>query len=422
KFSARTLNKKLGIMKDSSNIDVVEALYDPQTDMLLTDSIKICTCDYIDGINTNSVISVGRLQYLYTDFKYTVGAYFGDPNGFASLFSEVNEFDINGGGVFDASAYIQVVNSSQFNMSGSFISDLSGFVTISDINKTLEYALDGNVFRNRFPNSKKLNYGVVDGFIAGDLIFIPEGFTITLSLDIQAETILDAYSGGISWYKKNTELMLGDGSIVQSSKSAITDLSAMMAQLREVVQLISKQVVTTGNISKLNGTLDNVYHLSAGLCSVEGTSPGMGPVGIVQTLAKTKIRAEAEIVPVTNTSDFASYDAYFDSTIGANFIRTGISGSRGSKQPVLNVQYGTHLWTQTAARVGYIENNLGAGIDYRPIPKAKVSVEVYNIDYPQVTLKVKYAISDNLGMVVNVKKNPMTFDYDNVGFGFSLSN
>lgn len=209
KFSARTLNKKLGIMKDSSNIDVVEALYDPQTDMLLTDSIKICTCDYIDGINTGSVISVGRLQYLYTDFKYTVGAYFGDPNGFASLFSQVNEFDINGGGVFDASAYIQVVNSSQFNMAGSFISDLSGFVTISDINKTLEYALDGNVFRNRFPNAKKLNYGVVDGFIAGDLIFIPEGFTITLSLDIQAETILpinnigpsnlDAITNTINW-------------------------------------------------------------------------------------------------------------------------------------------------------------------------------------------------------------------------------
>jgi len=222
--------------------------------------------------------------------------------------------------------------------------------------------------------------------------------------------------------KKNTELMLGDGSIAQSSKSAITDLSAMAAQLREVVQLMSKQVVTTGNISKLNGTLDNVYDLSAGLRSVAGTSPGMGPVGMLQTLAKTTIRAEAEIVPVAKTSDLASYDGYFDSTIGANFIRTGISGTRGSTQPVLNVQYGTHLGTQTAARVGYIENNLGAGIDYRPIPKAKVSVEVYNIDRPQVTLKGKYAISENLGMVVNVKKNPITSDYDNVGFGFSVSN
>ena len=209
KFSSRTLNTKLSIMKDSSNIDVVEALYDPQTDLLLTDSINVCTCDFIDGINTQSVISVGQLQYLYSDFMYTVGAYFGDPNGFSSLFALVNDFDINNGGIFDASAFIQVVNSSQFNIQGSFISDLSGQVTISDINKTLRYALDGNVFQNRFPNAKKLNYGVVDGFIAGDLIFIPEGFTITLSLNIQQESILpinnigptnlDAISQVINW-------------------------------------------------------------------------------------------------------------------------------------------------------------------------------------------------------------------------------
>lgn len=190
KFSARTLNTKLSIMKDSANIDVVEALYDPQTDLLLTDSINLCTCDFIDGINTQSVISVGQLKYLYSDFIYTVGAYFGDPNGFSSLFSLVNEFDINSGGIFDASAFIQVVNSAQFTMQGSFVSDLSGQVNISDINKTLRYALDGNVFRNRFPSENKLNYGVVDGFIVGDLIFIPEGFTITLSIDIQQENIL----------------------------------------------------------------------------------------------------------------------------------------------------------------------------------------------------------------------------------------
>jgi len=198
KFSARTLNTKLGIMKDSANVSVVEALYDPTTDLLLTDNVKICTCDYIDGINPDSVISVGMLQYLYSDFKYTVGAYFGDPDGFASLFSLVNEFDINNGGIFDANAYIQVVNSSQFNMSGSFISDLSGFVTLSNINENLKFVVDSNTFQNRFPNENKLNYGVIDGFVAGDLIFIPQGFTITLSLDIQAESLLPVNNIGPS--------------------------------------------------------------------------------------------------------------------------------------------------------------------------------------------------------------------------------
>jgi len=209
RFSARTLNKKLSIMKDSSNIDVVEALYDPHTDLLSIDTVKICGCDLTDGINANSVISVGMLQYLYSDFKQAVGAYFGDPDGFASLFSQASDFDINNGGVFDASAFVQVINSSQFSMEGSFVSDLSGHVAIENINETLKYVVDSNIFQNRFPNANKTNYGVVDGFMAGDLIFIPKGFTITLSLDIQAESILpinnigpsnlDAFSNIINW-------------------------------------------------------------------------------------------------------------------------------------------------------------------------------------------------------------------------------
>ena len=187
-FSARTLNKKIGILKDSSNSRVIEAWFDNITQTLYHDNLKVCTCDFIDGINTDSVLSVGRLKQLYTDFKYCVGYYFGDPGGFSSLFSNVTEFDINNGGVFDASAYIQVVNSSTFTMTGSFVSDLSGHITVSDINKTLQYAVDSNLFRNRYPTDK--NYGIVDGFIAGDLIFIPDGFTISLSVDIEAETIL----------------------------------------------------------------------------------------------------------------------------------------------------------------------------------------------------------------------------------------
>lgn len=222
-FSARTLNTKLGIMKDASNINVVEALFDISSDTLINDKISISTCDYINGINTRSVISVGRLEFLYSDFEYTVKSYFGDPGAFASLFSNANTFDINNG-IFDASAYIQVVNSSQFTMTGSFVSDLSGVITISDINRVLRNAVDGDVFKNRNPipvggalsiNGNKPNYGMVDGFIAGDLIFIPEGFTITLTLDIQPETLpptnnigprfLSDISNQINWTKNHVK-------------------------------------------------------------------------------------------------------------------------------------------------------------------------------------------------------------------------
>ena len=131
KFSARTINKKLSILKDANNFNTVQAWYDTFTDTLHDDSINICTCDFIDGVNTESIISVGKLSTLYFDFKSCVASYFGDPGGFASLFAYEQEFQINGG-VFDASAYIQTINKSKFNINGSFVSDLSGHITVND--------------------------------------------------------------------------------------------------------------------------------------------------------------------------------------------------------------------------------------------------------------------------------------------------
>jgi len=183
-FSARTLNSKLSIIKDSTNTRTVQAWYDNITDKLHYDSVKLCSCEFVNGINLNSIVSVGKLHNLYTDFQSCVLEYFGDPGGFASIFAGDQDFQVNGG-VFDASALIQVLNSSTFNMQGSFVSDLSGDIVVNDINKHLEFVVDSNIFNNRNPSVH--NWGVVDGFVAGDLVFVPTGFTITLSLDIETE-------------------------------------------------------------------------------------------------------------------------------------------------------------------------------------------------------------------------------------------
>jgi photosystem II stability/assembly factor-like uncharacterized protein len=224
KFSARTLNTKVGILKDASNFNVVQAWFDPMTESHHYDKVKICACEFVDGLATDSVITVGRMRAIYNDFKYTVGSYFGDPGGFASLFAYETEFDINNGGVFDASAFIQVVNSSTFSMSGSFVSNLSGDVVISDINKTLQYAVDANIFRNRSPAIR--NYGVIDGFVAGDLVFIPEGFTITLSIDIQAETLLPINNVGPSFlYAIRDKLNWTQGYVKRTTTWSTTNIT-----------------------------------------------------------------------------------------------------------------------------------------------------------------------------------------------------
>ena len=196
RFSARALNREISIIKDASNLNTVQAWIDPITDTLHYDNLKLCACDFINGINTESVISVGKLSTLYTDFQTCVSTYFGDPGGFAWLFTGHQELNVNDG-VFDASAYIQVVNSSKFTMEGSFVSDLSGEVSITNINNLLKYVVDTNIFNNRDPSIR--NWGVIDGFVAGVLVFIPAGFTIALSVDIEAETYLPINNVGPSY-------------------------------------------------------------------------------------------------------------------------------------------------------------------------------------------------------------------------------
>ena len=110
----------------------------------------------------------------------------------------------------------------------SNVKAVTGTVRISNINALLKYAIDGDVFNNRNPQQStgtasnpvnppvidpsgydasgetfsstlyKSNYGMADGFIAGDLIFIPEGTTVKLHLVIDSENYYPLNSIGPS--------------------------------------------------------------------------------------------------------------------------------------------------------------------------------------------------------------------------------
>jgi hypothetical protein len=220
--------------------------------------------------------------------------------------------------------------------------------------------------------------------------------------------------------KKNTELLFQDGQLVGSSKDTVRNLALLTAQLQSVVHVMSTELVTSANLKKINSTLDNVQDLSAGLRGLAGTEVSYGPVGALQKISKVKMVGAGEIMPVAALADQSSYEGYVDSSWGNGFIRTGIAGVKSSPKPVLNIQYGHRLAESASARVGYFQSYAGLGVDYQPIPKAKVSVEVFNVDEPQVALRGKYAVAKDVGVVVNLNKNPKTSDYDNFGVGISF--
>jgi len=208
KFDVRTFNAKIGLYKDANNIGITSTTFNPITDNFSIDEITISADEFVSGLSKQQVISVGSYSTMYGDFKQLVNTYFGYAGGFSSLFSQASEFDINNG-VFDASALINIITPYS-RPSGENVKQVTGSITISDINSLLKYAIDRNIFGNRTTQSSvgtssdvssnytgnsttqeenyfKSNYGMADGFIAGDLIFIPAGTTIKLHLVIDSE-------------------------------------------------------------------------------------------------------------------------------------------------------------------------------------------------------------------------------------------
>lgn len=182
-LGVRILNDKIGITKDESNNVVLDAEFDASGIHLATDNLTISTTNLTECVGVDNIISMGRMSSLYSDFSDTVYKYFGLPHGFGNIFSHYQATNINGG-TFDASSLIHVLNGNSFDVSGSFISDISGSATVSDLNNVLRFVIDNNIYNNRDPSD---NIGLGHGFIGGDLIYVPDGITIGLTIDIESE-------------------------------------------------------------------------------------------------------------------------------------------------------------------------------------------------------------------------------------------
>lgn len=118
------------------------------------------------ALNPSSIISLGALSTLYSNYNNFVNSYFNYANGFNILFS-YEQYNYN---------YGNFSNDDFINL----ISDLSGQITINYINEMLEYIDTYNTFGNRPGPTTDIS----GGFLVGDLIYIPNGFQVTLTTDI----------------------------------------------------------------------------------------------------------------------------------------------------------------------------------------------------------------------------------------------
>ena len=205
-FDVRKINTKIGITKNNSNnasnntivTSELETYFDIYNGKLNTDSFSISANDFKTSVtNSNQILSVGKLNTLYTDFNTYINNYFSHTNGFTTLFDLSNS---NGSlyNVFDASGFINIINGSTLNeATGQYILDLSGSISVNNINEIINYLVFQNPFNNRNGENNDVNNikYLQEGFEEGDLLFIPNGLTITLNVDINNNNIRLNYLG-----------------------------------------------------------------------------------------------------------------------------------------------------------------------------------------------------------------------------------
>ena len=209
RFDVRTFNSKIGLIKEPNNVDIISSDFNAVTDKFPNNSITISASEFLDGMSAAQILSVGAYETMYSDYIQFVNTYFGYAGGFSSLFADASEFDINGG-VFNADSFMNIITP-YTTEGGENVKPLEGSITINDINNLLKFAIDGNVFKNRTPQVMdaidasasdtgydasgfsyehslyKTNFGMADGFVHGDLIFIPAGTTVKLHVVIDSE-------------------------------------------------------------------------------------------------------------------------------------------------------------------------------------------------------------------------------------------
>jgi hypothetical protein len=245
-FNTQTFNQKLGIFKDADNITLLEdasktgiyatRYYDASSDIFIdsstgTDvsfnSISLQSLELKSGVSLSSqVVSVGALESLYVDFVASVRAYFGYAGGFASLFENAETFDVSGGTSFSGATLMELLD----------LSDLSGTIIISSVVESLRHVVDSNIFNNRSglgtstDITNRNNYGVGDGFMPGDMIWIPSGIQVNLTVNVDAE-LVDTFVNNIGPLQEasSTESYLQDGALFSDVlTTSLTNISKTM--------------------------------------------------------------------------------------------------------------------------------------------------------------------------------------------------
>lgn len=203
-FDVRKFNYMTGLLKDANNRFIIDTQYNNSTGFFPNDSITLDATNFVTHMSHKQVISVGTYSTLYSNFNTYVNNYFA-YGGFKPLIKgqyNPNEIFDKYTGVFDASSFMHIITEQLIDASNAYVKAVSGSITVNNVNSTLKFLNSANPYHNRNPigqpfstPSNEENYTMQDGFIDGDLIYVPAGTNVTLRLliDTRPPSYLPGY-------------------------------------------------------------------------------------------------------------------------------------------------------------------------------------------------------------------------------------
>ena len=187
-FDVRIFNEKIGLFKDPSNSTILDTSFNSELNIFPINRINLPFEEFKNNVTNSQIVSLGKFETIYSDFKQYINRYFYYSNLFYPLLRSSEATDISNG-IFDNNKFIELINGQSVNSDGETINNFSGSIQIDKINRSLTYILDSNPFNNR-PSTTDLSYSIQDGFIEGDLILVNPGMNIELQLIIDQQTFI----------------------------------------------------------------------------------------------------------------------------------------------------------------------------------------------------------------------------------------
>ena len=220
-----------------------------------SDNVVMSASQFVNNIDATSVLSVGSLSTLYTDYYTYIEQVF-QPSVGSTVFTTSN-IDVSNT-LLDENAFINLISSQSpsYNSKDSatppYITDLSGSITISNISQILRYSCEYNIFNNR-PTDR---YTVYDAFQPGDLIYVPGGIQVSLNVGLTNNSktgISDLINSNITG-----PIPINNGKTT-GSEAVVTDAITQLSTIKRTVQV--PLLIILKNLQVLPGQVPYVVTL-----------------------------------------------------------------------------------------------------------------------------------------------------------------